>query len=202
MDGASKTSCTTCTRSDGKHKGGQGSSHVVSEFDLQQAITETMELQARRTMRSLSESSCSSLSSCASACSASSLTCVASCGEDGAGGVRWEGRTKDEPGSLPRTEGREGEASCSLGKRRRKRNPEKEGERAAKRQRANPRKRGRPRKERIGRSKRRQATGQALESHVSFKSLRPSLNVEESLGVFGIEYVKAQGVAVVSWDGV
>lgn len=91
-------------------------------------------------------------------------------------------------------------APSTLGKRRRKRNPEKQAQRRRKRQKENPRKRGLSKQERVDKSKLKQATAQAVQSDVPVKIVR-SLKVDDKDRVFDLEAVKAKGVTVVPWDG-
>ena len=197
---------------------------ITSEFRLLEAVREAMARQARRSMRSLSASSCSSLTSLStmsgSVCSLSSLTSLESFG-----GFHGDLERDAETGLLFQVQSPQEEAGHALGKRKRKRNTEKERERQVKRKKANPRKRGRPRKERIDRSKMRQASRQIVQSEVPFLDVMSPKDVDKkgnlrkkaskdtkddmrpkykALGdaVFDLEAVRSQGVTVVPWDGV
>ena len=183
-----------------------------------------MARQARRTMRSLSTSSCSSLTSLCttsgSVCSLSSLTSLGSFGD-----FHGDPERDTETGLYFQAQSSQGEVGHVLGKRKRKRNTEKERERQVKRKKANPRKRARPRRERIDRSKMRQASRHIVQSEVPFVDILPPKDVDKkgylknkvsektkddtrvkykALGdaVFDLEAVKSQGVTVVPWDGV
>jgi len=169
--------------------------NITSQFDLPEAVLEAMARQARRSLRSLSESSSLSTNSL------SSLTSLSSSGESRAGDFERSERAEVQTQPPLQTESRNVEASSVLGKRKRKRNSEKEADRRVKRQRANPRKRGRSKKERIDRSKVRQAMRQAVQSQVLLTELRPDLNVDRRPELFDLEVVKSMGVKVVQWDG-
>jgi hypothetical protein len=176
---------------------------LSSGFNLQEAILQAMARQARRSMRSLSESSCSSLSSLStsvSICSATSITYLPPLIDGCAGDLEREGGLENHAGPSFQVQSLEITASCTLGKRRREGDPEKERARRSKRQRKNPRKRGRSKFERVAKSKRSQAAGTVVQSEKPFTLVR-SLKVEQKLEVFDIEAVKAKKVTVVSWDG-
>jgi len=116
----------------------------MSRFDLQEKILAAMTRQARRSMRSLSASSCSSLSSIdtlSSFCSDHSPASPPASVFD-ASDSEQESRLPVQAGVLFQTEIIQGGATRVLGKMRRKRNPEKEAGRLAKRQKINPRNRG------------------------------------------------------------
>jgi hypothetical protein len=158
-----------------------------------------MARQARRSMRSRSASSISSLSSLstlsASVCSISSVGSISS-PDTQACGSGHEAKAHVVVGLFS-----QGESSSSLGKRKRVRNAEKEGERRSKRQRANPRKRWLSEKERKGRSKLRQGVDRAFQSSIPYQKLCRSRKVKQESKVWDIEAVKAKGVRVVKWDG-
>jgi hypothetical protein len=178
---------------------------VPSQFDLQAAILQAMARQAKRSMRSLSESSCSSLSSLStseSACSVSSSNCLQSSADGHANDSEWEGKARGPAEPFFQAASLEVTASCSLGKRRRRRNPENEGAHQKKRQKTNPRNRRRSKKERVTKSKRGQAIRAAVESEKLFTDLYRSLKVKEGPVVYDIETVKSKDVTVVRWDGV
>jgi len=165
----------------------QCGSNVSCQFDLQEEILAAMAHQARRSLRSLSASSCSSLSS---------VDTLSSSFSD------------PSPASLPPSDAQAGseasqdEAPCVLGKRRRKRNAEKEVQRSAKRRKGNPRNRRRSKKERVDGSKMRQGMRHAVPSSVVFSALTRSKKIGKGNEVYDIETVKSMGVAVVPWDGV
>ena len=166
-----------------------------------------MARQARRSMRSSTVSSCSSTSSLLSCCpsigSMSSLTSLCS---------STDGFQKD----VVHNGGVAGPAcssAVSLGKRRRRQNPEKEAERRGRRQGANPRKRKGSKRERIDNGKRRKASSQTVHSGLSHTRLFPvklaepkqqakqKLKDEPMQKVYELEEVKSQGIEVVSWEG-
>lgn len=178
------------------------------QFSLQDSIEQAMARQARRSMRSLSASSCSSMSSLLSSCpsigSMSSLTSLCS---------STDGFQQD----VVHNSGVAGPAcssAVSLGKRRRKQNPEKEAERRGRRQGANPRKRKGSKRERIDEGKRRKASTQTVHSSLCHTTLFPGKNAEPEpkakqklkdkpmQKVYDLEEVKSQGIEVVSWEGV
>lgn len=148
-------------------------------------------------MRSYSAASQSSLSSLASSCpsvgSVSSLSSLLpSCGE---GRGAFESNGREDFGSMSNP-------PSALGKRkRRRRNPKKEGERQAKRQKVNPRKRGGSKRERIDRGKRREAEGHAVEWEKDSTVLRRSKKVEPKQVILDLEGIKGEGIRIVSWDG-
>lgn len=156
-------------------------------------------------MRSLSASSCSSLSSIdtlsGSVCSVSSLTPLPPPPNLRMVDFEREAKPDAQAEDLPRMGVPQDEAPCALGKRRRKRNAEKEAQRRAKRQKENPRKRSRPMGERIDRSKARQAMRQTVQSDKPLRKLFPSRKVDEESEVLDIETVKSKGVTVMPWDG-
>lgn len=148
--------------------------------------------QAKRSMRSLSVSSCSSLSSLPdSVCSMTFLSPHTN---------HHKGDFEHASGLHTQEGGSQTVAPSTLGKRRRKRNPEKQAQRRKKRQKENPRKRGLSKQERVDKSKLKQATAQAVQSDVPVKIVR-SLKVDDKDRVFDLEAVKAKGVTVVPWDG-
>lgn len=172
---------------------------VATPFDLEKSISDAMARQARRSMRSLSASSLSSLSSLesapASVCSLSSLTSLSS-----ADGLREETGLSTDAGAFLRTESPQGGAPSGPGKRKRKRNAEKEATRQAKRRKEDP-KRRRPRKEGVAATKLRQAMRQPAQTDVPFGALRRSM-LDKKLPVPDLEAVKSRGLSVLPWDGV
>jgi hypothetical protein len=121
-----------------------------------------------------------------------------------ANGLEQEGRSESQAGSSSSFQlvSFEGIALCTLGKRRREREPEKEAVRRKKRQKTTPRLRRRTKNERVARSKRRQATGQVVQSHITYDKLLESRKVDQSPAVYDIEAVRSKNVIVVPWDGV
>jgi len=167
---------------------------------------EAVARQARRSMRSLSASSCSSLSSLnsisGSVCSISSFTSpspavdlLPSNSTQAEAAV-----TQAEP--VYGVETSQGEVPCILGKRRRKRNADKERQRQAKRQKENPRKRPFSERERVDMSKMKQGMRRAIPSGVQFEKLSRAGEVGQRDVVFDLATVKSKRVTVVQWDGV
>lgn len=176
-------------------------SNVSTQFDLQEEILAVMARQARRSLRSLSASSCSSLSSIDSL--SSSLS--------GPSPAFLPPFTGFHTGSFERGPGFDAQAEpetlqdetpCILGKRRRKRNTEKEVPRLAKRQKGNPRNRRRSKRERVDANKTRQGMRHAVMSNITFSTLSRSKIISKEHKVYDVETVKSMGVVVVPWDGV
>jgi len=167
---------------------------------------EAMARQARRSMRSLSASSCSSLSSLSSisgsVCSISSFTSPSPAVDPPpSNSTQAEAAvTRAEP--VYGVEASQGEAPSVLGKRRRKRNVDKERQRRAKRQKENPRKRPFSKRERVDMSKVKQGMRRAIPSGVQVEELSRAGEVGQRDVVFDLETVKSKKVAVVQWDGV
>jgi len=174
---------------------------ISTQFDLREEILAAMARQARRSLRSLSASSCSSLSSIESLSSALSDLSPASlppfAGFHTDSFERGPGfDAQAEPETL------RDETPCILGKRRRKRNVEKEAPRLAKRQRGNPRNRRRSKKERVDASKMRQGMRHAVRSNIEYSTLSRSKIIGKEHRVYDVETVRSMGVAIVPWDGV
>ena len=158
-----------------------------------------MAQQARRTLRSLSTSSCSSLSSLGSISTSISPPLV---GGNSPGGPSQEAEAQCQnlPGPPLQVEPPPEKVSGTLGKRKRKRNPEKA--RAAKKRRANQRGHDRSKKEGIEISKQRLGKKQAVQTGVEFGSLHREVRMDGSHQGCSMEDLDRAGVKVVPWDGV
>ena len=94
-------------------------------------------------------------------------------------------------------------AQVMLGKRRRRRkNPQKESDRRAKRQKANPRKRQGSKRERIDKGKKSQAMKHAVQLNSLSPTLKKTKRVSAKQKVFDLESVKKDNITVLPWDGV
>lgn len=168
---------------------------LQTEFNSQEAIRKTMEIQARRSMRSLS---CSSRSS---------LTSLSSFGDDDAAEGLSPSLLYGESQTMPQPQvegsGGEGlrEGPTVLAKRKRKRNPGKEAERRSIRQKRNPR--PRLRGERLAGSKAKQGAARAVQTHTKVEDMHKSRKMAPDHRGSTLEAVKSRkGMRVIEWDGV
>lgn len=172
---------------------------IRSDFDPQESVMDAMARQARRSLRSSSLSSLSSLGS-----SFSSFLDPRSC-------LTPPPSSEDLP-EEPSPRGDHPQASLiapqiptapppTSGKRKRRKNPEKEKERQAKRQKNNPRKREGTRRERIDAGKIKKAEKEAVRSKKPFSSFNSSQTFDHKKNIFNAGVVLSKGLKLVQWDG-